>query len=111
MSQYATAEETAALVRQASPQDKWLEGQLNRISPERHEMGSPAPALAYLRLALELKDTNTLLQGEAKVMRDLLEKSLTVLETIDEDDAHERALLWEFKQKIIAVVEMQLVRP
>lgn len=51
------------------------------------------------------------LRGEAKVMRDLLNSSLTVLHTIDEEDDHERALLKEFKGKIAAVIEMQLVRP
>lgn len=52
-----------------------------------------------------------LLKGEAKVMRDLLKKSITVLDTIEEDDAHERALLHEFKLQMSDVIDIQLVRP
>ncbi len=110
MSQYATAEETAALMRQASPLDKWLEQQLDRLSPERHEMGGPAPALAYLQLVFELKDANTQLQGEAKVMRVLLEESLKVISTLDPEDDNEHARLESLKRMIVAVVESQLVR-
>lgn len=45
------------------------------------------------------------LKGEAKVMTDLLEMSINVLETIDEDDFYERDLLKTFIQQIAAVVD------
>lgn len=72
MSQYATKEETEAVTRKAAPSDVWLEDQLDRINPERREMGSAGDTPALTTLVFELRRENQRLQGEAKVMRDLL---------------------------------------
>jgi uncharacterized protein YfbU (UPF0304 family) len=56
-------------------------------------------------------DTITQLKGEAKVMRTLLEESLKVLSTLDPEDDNEYNRLESLKRMIVAVVEVQLVRP
>jgi hypothetical protein len=69
---YATKEETAAITRKATPDELWLECQLERISPNRNEMDSAGETPALTILVFELRRENQRLQGEAKVMRDLL---------------------------------------
>lgn len=107
---YATAEEKAAVMRQATPNEIWLNGQLDRIDPHRHEMGSAGDTPALVKLVFELRDVKTTLQGEAGVMRTLLDAALTVLHTIDPDDDDERANLDALKRDIHSIVEMRVVR-
>lgn len=72
MSQYASKEESAVVTRKATPNESWLEDQLDRINPERREMGSAGDMQPMTILVFELRRENQRLEGEAKVMRDLL---------------------------------------
>jgi hypothetical protein len=56
MNQYASAEETASVMRQATPDETWLHAQLDRIDPHRHEMGSAGDTPALVKLVFELRD-------------------------------------------------------
>lgn len=106
---YATAEETAAVIRPINPDDAWLHDQLDRIHPQRHEMGSAGDTPALTILVFQLKYAKTQLQGEAKVMRTLLEESLKVLATLEPEDDNEHARLESLKKMIVAVVEAAYV--
>ena len=53
---FATAEETASVMRQATPDEKWLHEQLDRIDPHRHEMGSAGDTPALVKLVFELRE-------------------------------------------------------
>ena len=53
---YATAEQTADLVPQATPDEKWLSEQLDRIAPERLEMGAAGDLPALTQLVIELRN-------------------------------------------------------
>lgn len=52
---YTTAEETASVMRQATPDELWLHEQLDRIAPDRFEMGSASANDALVELVFELK--------------------------------------------------------
>ena len=56
LAQYATTEETASVMRQATPDEKWLHEQLDRIDPHRHEMGSAGDTPALVKLVFELRE-------------------------------------------------------
>jgi hypothetical protein len=105
--QYTTADETAALVQISTPDEKWVTSQLDRIAPERYEMGAAGDVPALIKLVLELRDEKTRLQGEAGVMRGLLEKSLDVLDTICETDDLQWALRQALKTYIAELIEKQ----
>ena len=107
---YATAEETGSVMRKATPYELWLEEQLNRIHPQRHEIGSAGDMPAMTILVHQLKQAQTRLEGEAAVMRSLLEECLKVLHTLDPEDDSEGRRLESLKRKIVAVVEAQLVQ-
>ena len=53
---YATAEETASVMRPATADEKWLYEQLDRIDPHRHEMGSAGATPALVKLVFELRE-------------------------------------------------------
>ena len=106
---YATAEESASVMREATPDEKWLDDQLDTIARHRHEMGSAGDTPALVKLVFQLREAKVRLQGEAGVMRALLDESLKVLTTLEPEDDNERARLESLKRMIIAVVEMQLV--
>jgi len=53
---YATAEETASVMRPATPDEAWLYEQLDRINPHRHEMGSAGDTPALVKLVFELRE-------------------------------------------------------
>jgi len=73
MSQYASIQESAAFTRLATPDELWLSEQIERINPDASEMGNDAGYTQALSvLVFELRRENQRLQGEAKVMRDLL---------------------------------------
>lgn len=59
---YATAEETASVTRQATSDEKWLPEQLDRLDPQRHEMGSAGDTPALVKLVFELKAAKEKLQ-------------------------------------------------
>lgn len=84
-----------------------IDAQLAKITALRQTYG----AATIFELIDKMHATSTTLKGEAKVMRDLLDKALTILETIDEEDDHERELLSNFKRVVSAVVEYQLAHP
>jgi hypothetical protein len=86
---YASNEESAAVIRRATPNESWLEDQLDRINPERREMGSAGDMPALTTLVFELRRENQRLQGEAKVMRDLLGEAH---EFLDQDQSGTPAL-------------------
>ena len=50
---YATAEQTSDLVRQATPDETWLSEQLDRIAPDRLEMGAVGDLPALNQLVIE----------------------------------------------------------
>lgn len=52
---YATAEETASVMRQATPDELWLEAQLERIAPNRLDTDSSEIDI-LVKLVFELKD-------------------------------------------------------
>lgn len=106
---YATAEESASVIREATPDEQWLHAQLDRIDPDRLEMGSAGDTPALMKLVFELRDTKTRLQGEADVMRTLLEEALKVLATIEPEDDGEYTRLRSLQKSIIAIVEMKVV--
>jgi len=54
--QYATAEESAAVMRQPTQDEQWLYQQLDRIDIDRHEMGSAGDTPALVKLVFELRD-------------------------------------------------------
>ncbi len=53
---YATAEETASVMRPATANEKWLYEQLDRIDSHRHEMGSAGDTPALVKLVFELRE-------------------------------------------------------
>lgn len=53
---YASAEESAAVMRAATENEKWLYAQLDRIDPHRHEMGSAGDTPALVKLVFELRE-------------------------------------------------------
>jgi hypothetical protein len=65
-STYATPEETAAVMRQATPNELWLQANLDRIDPHRHEMGSAGDTPALVKLVFDLK-------AQRDALSDLLE--------------------------------------
>lgn len=73
MNQYASKEVSEAVTRRATPDELWLSKQIERINPDASEMGNDAGyTQALTALVFELHRENQRLQGEAKVMRDLL---------------------------------------
>ena len=108
LAQYATAQETAAVMRQATPDEKWLNAQLDRIAPNRFD-ADVGESDTLVKLVFELRDAKTRLQGEAKVMRTLLEESLKVLATLEPEDDNEHARLESLKKMIVAIVEAAYV--
>lgn len=52
---YATAQETASVMRQATPDELWLHQQLDRIDPHRYEQGSAGDTPALVKLVFELR--------------------------------------------------------
>jgi len=65
MSNYATPQETAALIRKATPDELWLAAQIKRINPWAHEMGADGAHIAALeKLALEQRDELARLKGD-----------------------------------------------
>jgi hypothetical protein len=55
-SPYATAEETASVIRTATADELWLNDQLDRIAPHRGEIGDAADLTAMEVLVFELRD-------------------------------------------------------
>ena len=55
-SPYATAEETASVIRTATADELWLNDQLNRIAPHRGEIGDAADLTAMEVLVFELRN-------------------------------------------------------
>lgn len=53
--QYATAEESASVMRTGTPNELWLHRELDRIAPDRREMGSTGDVPALVKLIFELK--------------------------------------------------------
>ncbi len=53
---YATAEQTASVIRRATEDENWLNSQLNRIAPHRGEIGDDADRIALEVLVFELRD-------------------------------------------------------
>lgn len=51
---YASAEETASVIRQATPDELWLNAQLDRIAPNRFD-ADVGESDALVKLVLELK--------------------------------------------------------
>lgn len=83
MNQYASKEVSAAVTRRAAPDELWLSEQIERINPDASEMGNDAGyTQALTALVFELHRENQRLQGEAKVIRDLLNLTLQPLETL-----------------------------
>lgn len=87
MNPYASKEETEAVTRRATSDELWLSEQIERINPDASEMGNDAGyTQALSALVFELRRENQRLQGEAKVMRDLLGDAYSRLDPMDEDD-------------------------
>ena len=53
---YATAEQTAAVMREATPDERWLNEQLDRLNQDRDEMGGAGDTPALTNLVFELRD-------------------------------------------------------
>jgi hypothetical protein len=81
MSQYASKQKSASVTRKATPDELWLDEQLERINPDCLEMGS---SLALESLVFELRAKNQKLEGEASVMRALLGE---VIDFVDQEQA------------------------
>lgn len=70
---YETKEQSSQVTRKATHDEMWLSEQMDRINQDASEMGSDAGYMdALTTLVFELRRENQRLQGEAKVMRDLL---------------------------------------
>lgn len=108
---YATVEETASVIRPATPDESWLYEQLDRINPHRLEMGSAGDTPALVKLALELRAAKMRLEGEAGVMRELLLESHSIIETIEAEDEGEFTRLATVKRQIKAIIDMRVVKP
>lgn len=108
---YASAQDTASVIRPASADEVWLHAQLDRLDPHRLDAGGAGDTPALIELVFELRRDKCQLQGEAGVMRALLEESLGVFATLEPGDNDEYDRLVDFKKKIIAAVEAQLVHP
>ena len=52
---YSTAAETASVMRKATPDEIWLDQQLDRIDPHRHEQGGAGDQPALVKLVFELR--------------------------------------------------------
>jgi len=52
---YATTEESAGVLRESTPNEKWLCEQLDRIDPHRHEMGRAGDTPALIELVFEMR--------------------------------------------------------
>lgn len=66
---YETKEQSSQVTRKATHDEMWLNEQLERIYAGCDGLGE---SLALESLAFELREKNQKLEGEAKVMRDLL---------------------------------------
>ena len=109
VSAYATAEESASVIRKATPDELWLTAQLDRIAPDRFDTGA-GETDALVKLVFELRNERTRLDGEAGVMRDLLNDAHSVLDTIVADDEGEFMHLATLKREIKAIIERKLVQ-
>lgn len=109
VSAYATAQETASVVRKATPDELWLTAQLDRIAPDRFDTGT-GDSDALVKLVFELRNERTRLDGEAGVMRDLLNDAHSVLDSIVADDESEFMHLATLKREIRAIIDRKLAR-
>ena len=66
---YASMQESKSVTRKATHDEMWLNEQLERIYAGCDGLGE---SLALESLAFELREKNQKMEGEAKVMRDLL---------------------------------------
>ncbi len=105
MTNYTTPTETAQLTRQATPDELWINEQLDRINPERHEMGSNGENGALTILVFEQRRENVKLTGEAGVLKALLDLSRRSLAEIDGEDANEEQMLRGLVAKIDAALK------
>lgn len=55
MSEYSTKEETNSVIVTPSKNDVWLNNELERINPNRNEMGNSGDVDALIKLIYELK--------------------------------------------------------
>jgi len=62
----------APVVRKATPDEQWLEAQLDRISPDRHEIGSVGECEALAKLAIELRIALITANANMDYLRSLL---------------------------------------
>lgn len=104
-SDYATAEETAAVIRKATPYELWLEKELDDINPDRNEMGNDGQLAALHILIYKLKQKTTSLKGECLVMVRVMKRALAVIETIEPEDHEENKELIGVKNFLTSIIE------
>lgn len=70
---YATPEETAAVLRNATPDDLWLAAQIERIDPHEAEQGNDgAHTRAVVKLALEMRDQRDEARAQVEWLQSLI---------------------------------------
>lgn len=62
-SPYASSKDSESVVSKATPMEQWLENELDKIDPNRHEIGSAGETGALRKLVVSLKER---LDGGAK---------------------------------------------
>lgn len=55
-SPYASSEDFERVIQKLSENEKWLEDELDKIDPDRHEMGSDGETGALRKLVFSLKE-------------------------------------------------------
>lgn len=78
---YATAEESASVMRPSTPNEKWLHEALDQIDPHRLEMGSAGDTPALVKLVFELRDALTEVVRISDRKHDAWDRAKTLLGT------------------------------
>jgi hypothetical protein len=67
---YASAQESIGVLREATADELWIEAQLDRLNPDRFEMGYAGDTDALVTLALELRAERDALQTDRNRLDD-----------------------------------------
>ena len=78
---FATAEESASVMRPSTPNEKWLQAALDQIDPHRLEMGSAGDMPALVKLVFELRDALTEVVRISDRKHDAWDRAKSVLGT------------------------------
>lgn len=87
LSDYATPEETASVMRKATPDELWLEAQLERIAPNRFDT-DVGETDALVKLVFELREARSQM---VKALEYHQEQTRPIAQTMEAIAAHKEA--------------------